>query len=210
MPRAAAKASRRHATQERSQQTVSAILEGAAQVLRSNGYAGATTNRIAERAGVSVGSVYQYFDGKDAVFEALIRRETEAIASGVTHYQPNPERPLDEVLREILMLAISLSPHAPELFRQLGQVPNAALSTAVGAARARIVAFTRDILEGYRGQLRVADLDLAAFMMVASGEGAGMTAGPELYNERLVEQFVTMFSRYLLDPAASVGPSLQP
>jgi len=49
-------------------------LEGAAQVLGKLGYAETTTNRIAERAGVSIGSVYEYFPGKDAIFATLKER----------------------------------------------------------------------------------------------------------------------------------------
>lgn len=64
---------RKHPTQGRSRETVRAILEGAAQVLEREGYAAATTDRIAERAGVSVGSLYQYFPNKDAILLALGR-----------------------------------------------------------------------------------------------------------------------------------------
>jgi AcrR family transcriptional regulator len=199
IPSASRKTPRRRATQERSQQTVAAILEAASQVLRSEGYTRTTTNRIAERAGVSVGSVYQYFDGKDGVLEALIQRETQVLASAVTRYPIDPTRPLEEVLRELLILAVTVRPHAPELFRHLGQVPNAALGRAVGEARIAIVEFTRNLLEQYRDQLRISDLELAAFMIVASAEGIGMNARPDLYNEDLVEPLVTMLSRYLLE-----------
>lgn len=58
--------------QPRSAHTVAAILEGAAQVLEERGLAGYTTNAIAARAGVSIGSLYQYFPTKDAVTVALI------------------------------------------------------------------------------------------------------------------------------------------
>ncbi len=53
------------------------MLEAAAQVLERNGLQGFNTNAVAERAGVSVGSLYQYFPGKDALTLALMRREDE-------------------------------------------------------------------------------------------------------------------------------------
>src|SRR2546423_5851957 len=65
---------RRSPRQERSRETVEAILEGAAQVFERHGYAKGTTNRIAERAGVSIGSLYQYFPNKGAIVVELSRR----------------------------------------------------------------------------------------------------------------------------------------
>jgi AcrR family transcriptional regulator len=177
---------------------VAAILDGAAQVLLREGYARATTDRIAERAGVSVGSVYQYFDDKEAVFEALIQRQTAALVAGITRYAPDPERPLGEVLGEILLLAVRLSPPGPELFRRLEQVPDAALRKAVAEARLRITEFVRALLEPHRARLRVADLDLAAYLMVSAAEGAGMNASDQLFDERLAAELTIMFSRYLL------------
>ncbi len=60
--------------------TVEAILEAAAQLLEAGGLEGYTTNHIAERAGVSIGSLYQYFPNKDAVTVALIEREVSTLA----------------------------------------------------------------------------------------------------------------------------------
>ena len=62
--------------------TVDAILAAAAQVFARHGYAAATTNRIAERAGVSIGSLYEYFSNKDALLVAILEahiQEGEAI-----------------------------------------------------------------------------------------------------------------------------------
>ncbi len=60
--------------QERSRETVRAILDGATRVLSREGYDRASTNRIAEVAGVSIGSVYQFFPNKEAIFAALRKR----------------------------------------------------------------------------------------------------------------------------------------
>ena len=66
---------RRKPLQARSAATVAAILEATAQVLTARGYEGTTTNLIAERAGVSVGSLYQYFPNKDALIAELVERD---------------------------------------------------------------------------------------------------------------------------------------
>lgn len=64
----------RKPVQRRSEATVDTILEAAAQIFRTYGAKGATTNRIAERAGVSIGSLYQYFPNKEALLVALMER----------------------------------------------------------------------------------------------------------------------------------------
>ncbi|WP_374570605.1 TetR/AcrR family transcriptional regulator [Phenylobacterium sp.] len=66
---------RRRPKQERSKATETAVLEAAAQILEEAGEAGFNTNRVAERAGVSIGSLYQYFPNKQAILVALSRRE---------------------------------------------------------------------------------------------------------------------------------------
>jgi AcrR family transcriptional regulator len=72
MPRAAKRVSpRKRPRQERSRETVRAILEAAAQLFGERGEAGATTDAIAARAGVSIGSLYQYFPSKDALLATL-------------------------------------------------------------------------------------------------------------------------------------------
>jgi AcrR family transcriptional regulator len=65
---------RKQPTQGRSRVTVEAILTAAAQVFEAHGFAAGTTNRIAEVAGVSIGTLYQYFSDKEAVAVALLER----------------------------------------------------------------------------------------------------------------------------------------
>ncbi|MCW2397926.1 TetR/AcrR family transcriptional regulator [Sphingobium sp. B2D3C] len=65
--------------QARSGETVRAIVEAAARILEEAGLAAFTTNAVAERAGVSIGSLYQYFPSKDALIGALIVRETSQL-----------------------------------------------------------------------------------------------------------------------------------
>ena len=65
--------------QARSTETVQAIVEAAARILERDGLGEFTTNAVAERAGVSIGSLYQYFPGKEALIGALIVRETSLL-----------------------------------------------------------------------------------------------------------------------------------
>jgi len=65
---------RKAPVQKRSKTTVDVILAAAAQVFETHGYAAGTTNRIAKRAGVSIGTLYQYFPSKEALAVALLER----------------------------------------------------------------------------------------------------------------------------------------
>ncbi|MCC8431632.1 TetR/AcrR family transcriptional regulator [Reyranella aquatilis] len=69
--------------QARATQTVASIVEAAAQILEKGGLAAFTTNAVAERAGVSIGTLYQYFGDKNALVMALARREMEAALADV-------------------------------------------------------------------------------------------------------------------------------
>jgi AcrR family transcriptional regulator len=81
----APKPARRAPTQRRARQTVAAIVEAAGRLLVEKGRMGVTTNAVAERAGVSIGSVYQYFPDKQAIFAALQERHIEQVMPLVRH-----------------------------------------------------------------------------------------------------------------------------
>jgi len=70
---------RKRPRQARSRHTVDAIIEAAARILEEQGHGGFTTNAVAELAGVSIGTLYQYFPAKDALLGALIARETACL-----------------------------------------------------------------------------------------------------------------------------------
>ncbi len=70
--------------QSRSAATVDAIVEAAARIQETKGLEGYTTNAVAERAGASIGTLYQYFPNKDAITRALIERELAALLADVT------------------------------------------------------------------------------------------------------------------------------
>lgn len=72
---------RRAPRQERSRQTVEAVLDAVERVLKRDGVDAITTNRIAEAAGVSIGSVYQYFPDKQSIFTALHQRHVEQVST---------------------------------------------------------------------------------------------------------------------------------
>jgi len=76
---------RRDPAQERSRQTVDAIVEAAGRLLVEQGRLGVTTNAVAERAGVSIGSLYQYFPNKEAIFASLQERHRDQVMPLIQH-----------------------------------------------------------------------------------------------------------------------------
>ena len=116
------KTPRRRPSQQRAQATVEAIVEAAAQVFERHGYAAGTTNRIAERAGVSIGSLYQYFDDKEAVLVAVAEQH---LADGAQRLAPLVQRlreddpPPAAALRAFLEAVVDLHRDRPRLHRLL-------------------------------------------------------------------------------------------
>jgi len=74
---------RKTPVQERSNASVQAIHEAAVQVLLSAGKEGLTTRKVADRAGVSVGTLYQYFPNKSALLQAVLRNHLEGVARAI-------------------------------------------------------------------------------------------------------------------------------
>jgi AcrR family transcriptional regulator len=88
--------------------TVAAIIEAATQILQSDGEEGLTTNRIAERAGVSIGSLYQYFADKEAIIEAIAERERDQIIASVLRSLSEREpTDLESRVRDVIRTIIS-------------------------------------------------------------------------------------------------------
>jgi AcrR family transcriptional regulator len=95
---------RKSPSQERSRRTVERILDAAARIFHEQGYAGATTNDVADEAGVSVGSLYQYFPNKDSLLVALTRRHIESTTSGLTHLlsRMSANAGFDTIIRQVV------------------------------------------------------------------------------------------------------------
>jgi AcrR family transcriptional regulator len=155
--------------QARSEATVLAIHEGSIQVLLSVGYRKLTTTRVAERAGVSVGTLYQYFPNRQALIRAVLERYlTEMSASIQADCQPLVGRSLDEIAiglvdamiaAKLRRLEVSRAMHEP-----LVEVGGAELVRASAADGASLVATL------LRSCPEIGDVDiepLAVFLVMA-------------------------------------------
>ncbi|HEX4302249.1 MAG TPA: helix-turn-helix domain-containing protein [Rhizomicrobium sp.] len=80
--------------QDRARTTIDAILEATAQIIETHGEAQFNTNRIAERAGVSIGTLYQYFPDKQSILREMARRETQALHDDTAKLGPHDKERL--------------------------------------------------------------------------------------------------------------------
>jgi AcrR family transcriptional regulator len=170
--------------QARSAETVAAILEGAAHILEGRGFTGYNTNEIAARAGVSIGSLYQYFPGKDAITLALIERESAGLVEEMDSALrlENPR----QALRAMIGAAVRHQLRRPRLARLLdieqdrlaGVMP---ASSHAASARAMIIAFLRRAYGLREPQITDAVLDLMEIVRAltdAAGRRQELHAGP--------------------------------
>jgi AcrR family transcriptional regulator len=119
---------RRHPRQRRAHQTVDAVLDAVVRILKREGVKAVTTNRIAAVAGVSIGSVYQYFPDKSAIFVALHQRHVEQIDRMIhTTLIAHAESSLEVLIRAVIEGMVEAHVPDPELYEvMLSEVPHRA------------------------------------------------------------------------------------
>jgi AcrR family transcriptional regulator len=195
---------RKQPNQDRSRETVAAILQAAAELIGDEGIARTTTNRIADRAGVSIGSLYQYFPNKKAILATLLerhRREAHAVIDLALTRLADPDVPFERGLAGVFHDLIELHDTDPKLMRAL----TADVALALGHDHA---AHEED--EGYlqrteailreRSDVRIEDPGIAAQVI---GQTIGALsrwlvheAPPALDRRAFVRETVRMLSTY--------------
>lgn len=190
--------------QARSLATVEVILDATALLLVNEGYEQATTNRIAERAGVSIGSLYQYFPNREAVVAALAHRLKAGIAKPL--WLSMSEKHQRDLRSEISFgLRTSIAGHASALplLRILLEVTSqpAAMAWSAEAFRERQT-ILRNFLTAHAGELREDfDVEAGSFFLprlVSSTIDTAILLRPAaLGNGELERELTTMLSYYL-------------
>ena len=194
---------RKEAIQDRSKQTVDAITRATARILVKEGYDHASTNRIAEAAGVSIGSLYQYFPNKEAIVAALLDRHitdmnrllVDAAAHAVSW-------PLERAVRHIIEAMIDAHRVDPQLHKVfVEQLPRFGRLDRIHQIEEQGLSLVRTYLELRRAEIGVEDLDMASFVVVHAVESlthAAVVLHPEmLESDRLIEETTAMVVRYL-------------
>jgi AcrR family transcriptional regulator len=157
---------RRSPVQGRAHATVEIILEAAAQILSRDGPEAATTNAIAARAGVSVGSLYQYFAGRDALIVELERRHVEAmqrvLQGALTGLQG---RPLPEAVGQLVAAIVAAHRVSPRLHQALHQSMALGRLDTVDRFELGLESLVAGALRAHP-QLDLADPELTAMVLV--------------------------------------------
>jgi AcrR family transcriptional regulator len=195
---------RKTPSQERSRQTVDAIIEAAAQVFERHGYAGGTTNRIAERAGVSIGSLYQYFPNKEAILAVLLERhvaEAERIVARVMEHVAESPHDFDGVLHHFVEALVQLHTNNPKLQHVL--LEEAPRPPRVRRALARVeqeLMGSVELLMKSNPEVRVPDTRSAAYLVVQSVESLThryVVDPPPMTRGQFVGEMVALLRGYL-------------
>jgi AcrR family transcriptional regulator len=197
---------RKQASQDRSRATVDALIEATARILVRDSFDRASTNRIAEEAGVSIGSLYQYFPSKEALVSAVIERHHQELMQVVRGALAEVAAlPLEQAVRKAVAVAIKAHRVNPRLHRVLAeQIPRTGKLKNIEAFNRENYALFRAYLEGHRDEIRAVDLELAAFVCVTAIEALAHTAvlrHPEMLSDEaagaLVEEATRLVVRYL-------------
>ncbi len=156
---------RKQPKQERSQATVKAILTATAHILVESGLDAFTTNRVAELAGVSIGSLYQYFPNKNALLFALAQNHAEQMLQLAQEHLTNVEDlTIAEVIRQILRAAVASHSNNPRLHQVLHEQMSRDQVMPIGA-ESQMEQLLRSFLEQRRDQLKPENLDLTVFIV---------------------------------------------
>ena len=207
---------RKLASQQRSRATVDALVEATARILVKEGFDKASTNRIAEVAGVSVGSLYQYFPGKEALVVAVVERHQQEIMQTVRGELAEIRAlPVEKAMRKLVAVAVKAHGVDPKLHRVLAeQIPRVGeLEKLETFSRENFTLF-RAYLDSHRDELQVDDLGLASFVCVTSIEAlthnavvhyAGMLSDEAM--EALIDEGARLVTGYLKGKGTSAKTS---
>ncbi len=207
------KRERRDPRQERSHELVNAIRTAGRLILEEEGAEALTTNRIAERAGVSIGSLYQYFDNKDEIIaevyaevaEGEFRREGRWALGEAAKYSTR------ELLRIVILRRVEQHRHHLKLHEAYYRKNHMEYSVGMRpveeggtSSEAASTWWLRKLFEARKDELRVKSVEHAAFLM-----GPGLSAilhttiedKPELlFDDAYIEEILAYIDRYLLKP----------
>jgi AcrR family transcriptional regulator len=165
---------RRQPQQSRAQATVEAVLEATAQVLFSDGWEALSTNRIAKHAGVSVGSLYQYFPNKQAIVRELMSRYSEQqyqeLARGLAKMRAGAS--FEEAIEEVLGAILAVKLNSPALMRAcFEQLPPAEQVILLGDWSRLVVPLVEVALAAEGLVKPPRDLRLVSFMIIHAIDG---------------------------------------
>jgi len=192
---------RKSPSQERSRATVDAIMQASTYILNEVGWGGLNTNAIAERAGVNIASLYQFFPNKQAVIAELQRRHATSIHADISQALENiSEQPtLRGVLKVIVKMVVKEHQSAPEVHKAISEelpLSQRCIQDDKGEMLKQMLSLLQPFMKN------VPDPELACYMVGISMQAIVhqvTNQRPELLNySSLVEEMVTLIERFLI------------
>ena len=192
---------RKNASQMRSRATVDALLQATARILIREGFDKASTNRIAAVAGVSVGSLYQYFPSKEALVAAVIDRHNQELMQAVrSELAEAMELPIKEGVRKLVAVAVKAHRIDPKLHLVLAeQIPRVGRLEKAATFNRQNYSLFAAYLERHRAEIRP-EIALAAFVCVTSIEALTHTAvlHHKVVSDEAVEELIEEVTHLVL------------
>ena len=200
---------RKKPRQERSREMVEALGEATAETIAERGLADTTTNHIAARAGVSVGSLYQYFDGKNALVDALMERQQADLTRAIgAQFGAMLDADLRSVTHAALTAVFDLFEQNRGLYLELARGwYHARTMRTVNTLEHFLNETFRIYLLRHHQTLKFDNLPVALYVAFNSAVFTGIRylsdPPPHLRREDLIEQLTEMVAGYLLAAGSS-------
>jgi AcrR family transcriptional regulator len=194
---------RKQPIQSRSKHMVAMLMRATARILIRDGYDALTTNRVAEEAGASVGSLYQYFPSKEALVAALLQEHLDSITAQMRMEAARVATlPVERAVRRFIELMFELHRVDPELHRVFAeQLPRVGDFAKIEALMDEHVALMQAYLEAHADEITPQNHALTAFILVSTVEALTHRAvilRPQRHNDaELVDEICQLVIRYL-------------
>lgn len=175
---------------------VETLLQATTRIIRKEGLDQLTTNRVAEVAGVSIGSLYQYFPNKESLLDALREKyDAQFMKRMARAYTGFDGGSLREGLRVFMRFIVDIHREDPQLHNALApEIP--------GEQHQFIIEMVRESLAQRRDEIRRPDLEIAAYIAVEVGEtlvhNTAVHSPERLEDPRFLEEVCDLMERYLL------------
>lgn len=190
---------------------VERVLAAAAEVLAERGYAGMSTNRVAETAGVSVGSLYRYFHDKDDLVEQLRRRSADEVMAALAQGMADAvTRPTREAVRHVLAVLVgALQRHRAVTRALLHEVPLGAHGNVLPEVERQLAHLTRMFVASHAPGLAPVEAEarihLAMGVALTTCLRIALDPPPGVPEERLVDLTADLLTLGLTLPADPPG-----
>jgi AcrR family transcriptional regulator len=207
MPRKSSISPRKIAKQERSRVTVEAILQATARILTEKGYDRTNTNLIAELAGVSIGSLYQYFPNKESLMVALMEEHSREIAelveSKLNHLF---DAPPEIVIPELVKAVVAVHGINPRLHQVLSEEIPHSERLKMQQTDDRIAQLLQRYLKRWCDRLQPQNIEMTVFILSRTVEAlchSAVIEHPQFVKDSQFEQEVSkLLLSYLIKPSS--------